>query len=41
MKERVCVAEQLKDKNQMLWVQMTNNIQNRAKEIVCEELIYT
>ena len=41
MKESEDVTEQLKEDNQMLWVQMTNNIQNRAKEIVCEELIYT
>lgn len=39
MKERECVTEQLKEENQLLWVQRMNNIQNQAKEIVMEELI--
>ena len=34
------IAEQLKDENQMLWVQKMNNIRNRATEIVNTELIY-
>ncbi|MGN1444177.1 MAG: TnpV protein [Acutalibacteraceae bacterium] len=40
MKEREGVTEQLKEDNQMLWVQMMNIIQNRVNEIVCEQLIY-
>jgi len=34
------VTEQLKAENQMLWVQMMNNIRNRATEIINAELIY-
>ena len=34
------VTEGLKAENQMLWVQRMNNIQSRAAEIVCAELIY-
>ena len=34
------VNEQLKNKNQMLWVQRMNNIRNRVTEIVNNELIY-
>ncbi len=34
------ITEQLKAKNQMLWVQEMNNIRNRAMEIVNSELIY-
>lgn len=34
------VTEQLKADNQMLWVQQMNNIANRAREIVYNELIY-
>ena len=41
MKNCEGVNERLKEENQIRWVQMTNNIQNRAKEIVMEELIYT
>lgn len=41
MAEREGVTEQLKAVNQMLWVQRTNNIRNRAVEIVNAELIYT
>lgn len=40
MKEREGVTEQLKENNQMLWEQMMNSIQNRANEIVFEQLIY-
>ncbi len=32
--------EQLKAENQMLWVQMMNNIRNRAEEVVNNEIIY-
>lgn len=32
--------EQMKEENQMEWVCRMNNIQTRAKEIVCTELIY-
>lgn len=35
------VTEQLKVKNQMLWVRKMNNIRNQAAEIVNNELIYT
>lgn len=34
------ITEQLKVDNQMEWVQKMNNIQNRAKEIVLNDLIY-
>ena len=40
MAEREGVTEQLKAENQMLWVKRMNNIRNRAKEIVNNELIY-
>lgn len=40
MAEREGVNEQLKAKNQMLWVQKTNNIRDRAMEIVNHDLIY-
>lgn len=33
-------TEQLKAENQMLWVQMMNNIRNRAEEVVNSEIIY-
>ncbi len=39
--EKENVTEELKATDMMLWVQMMNNIRNRATEIVCEELIYT
>lgn len=39
--EKENVTEELKAENQMLWVQMMNNIRNRATEIVNVELIYT
>ena len=35
------VTEELKETDQMLWVQKMNNIRNRATEIVNSELIYT
>ena len=34
------VTEQLKAENQMLWVQLMNNIHNRAMEVVNSEIIY-
>ena len=40
MKEREGVTKQLKEENQLLWVQRMNNIQNRAKEIVIAKFIY-
>ena len=38
--EQEGVTEQLKADNQMLWVQQMNNIANRAREIVYNDLIY-
>lgn len=35
------ITEELKAKNQMLWVQKMNNISNQAKEIIYDEIIYT
>ena len=35
------ITEQLKSQNQLEWVQRMNSIQERASEIVCNELIYT
>lgn len=35
------ITEQLKAENQMLWVQQMNNIANRIREIVNNEVIYT
>ena len=40
MKKAEGVTEQLKEENQMEWVQRTGNIEARAREVVCEELIY-
>lgn len=34
------VTEELKAKDQMLWLQMTNNIRQAAEETVMSELIY-
>jgi len=34
------VTEQLKEENQMLWIQRMNNIRNRAEEIVKSEVIF-
>lgn len=39
--EKENVDEKLKAKDMMLYVQMMNNIQNRAREIVDREIIYT
>lgn len=40
MAEREGVTEQLKERNQMRWVQRMNCIRERAEEIVREEIIY-
>ena len=34
------ITEQLKSQNQLEWVHRMNSIQERASEIVCNELIY-
>ena len=41
MKETEGITEELKEQNQWEWIQRMNNIQQRATEIVCNELIYT
>ena len=41
MKETEGVTEQLKEQDQLEWVQRTGDIQQRAREIVCNELIYS
>ena len=41
MKDAEGVTEELKEQNQLEWVQRMGNIQQRAKEIVCSELIYS
>ena len=35
------ITEELKSQNQLEWVRRMNSVQERASEIVCEELIYT
>ena len=40
MQEAECVNDELKEKNQMAWVQAMNSIHNRAEEIVLHELVY-
>ena len=40
MKESEVVTEELKEQNQLEWVQKMENIEQRAREIVCNELIY-
>ncbi len=40
MKEVERVTEQLKEENQLEWVCRMGNIEQRAREIVCAELIY-
>ena len=39
MKKAEGVTEQLKEEDQMEWVQRMHNIQQRANEILCNELI--
>lgn len=40
MKRRQGITEQLKEKDQMKWVGMMNNIKNAAEEIILKELVY-
>ena len=40
MKVAEGVTEELKEENQMEWVQRMGNIEARVREVVCEELIY-
>ena len=40
MQEAESVNDELKENNQMAWVQAMNSIHNRAKEIVLHELVY-
>lgn len=40
MKRAEGVTEQLKEENQMEWVQRIGNIETRAREMVCVELLY-
>ena len=41
MKEAEGVTEQLKEENQLEWVCLMQNIEARAREIVCKDIIYT
>ena len=40
MKVNEGITEQLKEQDQMEWIARMNNIEARARDIVCEELIY-
>ena len=40
MMEKEKVTEELKEKNQMKWLQLMNNLKMSAEEIVIQELIY-
>ena len=40
MKESEDVTEEFKEQDQLKWVQKMGNIENKAREIVCSELIY-
>ena len=40
MKEAEGITEQLKEDNQIAWVQRMGNIEASARKIVCSELIY-
>ena len=40
MKEAECVTEELKECEQLQWVQCINSIRNRAEEIVFHHMIY-
>ena len=40
MQEAECVNDELKENNQMAWVQAMNSIHNCAEEIVLHELVY-
>ncbi len=41
MKQSEGITEKLKEENQFEWVCRMQNIKSRAREIVCNELIYT
>ena len=41
MKEDEGITEKLKEDNQWEWIQRMGNIQQRAREIVTKEIIYT
>ena len=41
MKATEGVTEQLKEENQLKWVCRMSNIESRAREFICNELIYT
>ena len=41
MKEAEGVTEELKEQDQLEWVQRMGNIQQRSREVVCSELIYS
>ena len=40
MQEEESVNDELKENNQMAWIQSMNSIHNRAEEIVLHELVY-
>ena len=40
MQEAESVNDELKENNQMVWVQAMNSIHNRAEELVLHELVY-
>ena len=40
LSEQEDITETLKENNQMIWVQRSNNIYDRAREIVNNEIIY-
>lgn len=40
MQKAESVTEELKEKNQWLWIQSMNSIHNRAEEIVLKEIVY-
>lgn len=40
MKVAEGVTEELKEQDQLEWVKRMGNIQQQARDIVCEELIY-
>lgn len=40
IQEAESVNDELKEKNQMAWVQAMNSIHNRAEEIILHELVY-
>lgn len=41
MKKAEGITEQLKEENQLEWVCRMGNIEQQAREIVCDNLIYT